>query len=151
MRFLVSFTHPPSRRDSARRPLPAPPDLSAPSTASSPTPTIQVRSTRVRSDAIAKMYDFCSSCFAFSSQYLSTEQEDRQRPQTRWKDSANFWLIPVMAPVAGFFKRNGQTNEPVSTVLKNGQMSSLSTNWLICLIVVFLKNRPQILLSWFLL
>ena len=53
---------------------------------------IQVRSTRVRSDAITRCIYFCTSCFTFSSQFLSTEQEEMPRPQTSQKGSAG--LLP---------------------------------------------------------
>ena len=42
--------------------------------------------------------DFRTSCFAFSTQYLSTEQEGRKCPPTGWNDSAEFWYIPALAP-----------------------------------------------------
>ena len=35
------------------------------------------------------------SC-SFSSRYLSSEQGEKQRPQTGWKDSEDFWYISAM-------------------------------------------------------
>ena len=37
------------------------------------------------------------TCFSLSSQYLSTEQENRKHPQTGLTDSDDFYYIPAMS------------------------------------------------------
>ena len=43
------------------------------------------------------VYKFHTSCFSFSSLYVSTEQEERRRPQTGQKDSVEFLYIPAIS------------------------------------------------------